>query len=156
MLSQLLLCALACSLALAELPWPHIYRDQRALPPGEHLLLSVSSNVSASFVAVDPAHARIMQPLLQQLHSDSVLWDIGAGIGAVSLHAAQRGARVFAFEWDPSLLEDLQASVRANNLEHRITVVAAFPCARSGSAVMFRRLHRGGTYAGMKRGCCLR
>jgi hypothetical protein len=149
MLLQLLLFALSCAAALAELPWPHLYRDTRALPPGDHLLLSVSSNVSASFAAIDPAHARVVQPLLQQLHSGSVVWDIGAGIGTVSLHAARRGARVFAFEWDPLLLQDLRASVRANNFQDRVTVVAAFPCARSGSAVVFRRLHRGGTYAGV-------
>ena len=148
MLLQLLLFALSCAAAVAELPWPHLYRDTRALPPGHHLLLSVSSNVSASFVAVDPAHARVMQPLLQQLHSRSVVWDIGAGIGTVSLHAARRGAHVVAFEWDPILLHDLRASVRANSFEDRVTVVAAFPCARSGSAVVFRRLQRGGTYAG--------
>ncbi len=66
----------------------------------------------------------------------------------MSLHAAHRGARVFAFEWDPVLLKDLEASVRANNFEHRVTIVAAFPCARDGSAVMFRRLQRAGSYAG--------
>ncbi len=68
--------------------------------------------------------------------------------GTVSLHAARRGARVFAFEWDPVLLKDLEASVRANNFEDRVTIIAAFPCARGGSAVMFRRLQRAGSYAG--------
>jgi hypothetical protein len=73
-------------------------------------------------------HARVMQPLLQQLHSDSVVWDIGAGIGTVSLHAARRGARVFAFEWDPVLLQDLRASAPRNSLSgkdhccHRVPV----------------------------------
>ena len=141
--------ALAFTLTLAELPWPQVYRDTRGLSPGDHVLLSVSSNVSATFAAIDSAHARVMQPLLQQLDSQSVLWDIGAGIGTVSLHAAHRGARVYAFEWDPTLLMDLQASVRANEFGDRVTIVAAFPCARSGSAVMFRRLKRAGTFAGM-------
>jgi precorrin-6B methylase 2 len=31
---------------------------------------------------VHPEHAAVMNPILQQLHSESVLWDIGAGIGA--------------------------------------------------------------------------
>ncbi len=83
MLHLLLLFALSCSPSLAELPWPHVYRDTRALPPGDHLLLTVSSNTSASYAAVHPAHAAVMNPILQQLHSASVLWDIGAGIGAL-------------------------------------------------------------------------
>ena len=114
MLLQLLLLALSCAVALAELPWRHLYRDTRALLPSDQSNLSVSSNVSASFAAIDPTHARVMQPLLQQLHSDSVVWDIGAGIGTVSLHAARRGARAFAFEWDPVLLQDLRASAPRN------------------------------------------
>jgi hypothetical protein len=148
MLLHLLLVAFTCTPSLAQLPWPHVYRDTRGLLPGAHLLLSVTSNVSASFAAVESAHAHIMQPLLQQLTGESVVWDIGAGIGAMSLHAAHRGARVYAFEWDPVLLRDLEASVRANNMQDRVTVVAAFPCARSGRAVMFRRLSRANTYAG--------
>ena len=128
MLLQLLLFALSCAVALAELPWPHLYRDTRALLPSDLSLLSVSSNVSASVAAIDPTHARVMQPLLQQLHSDSVVWDIGADIGTVSLHAARRGARVFAFEWDPVLLQDLRASAPRNSLSgkdhccHRVPV----------------------------------
>ena len=149
MLLHVLLLAFTCAPSLAQLPWPHVYRDTRGLSPGAHLLLSVTSNVSASFAAVDRAHALVMQPLLQQLTSESVVWDIGAGIGAISLHAAHRGARVYAFEWDPVLLRDLEAAVVANNMQDRVTVVAAFPCARSGRAVMFRRLSRAGTYAGM-------
>ncbi len=148
MLLPLSLFLILCALTAAELPWPQLYRDTRGLPPGDHVLLSVSSNISASFAAIDAAHARVLQPLLQQLDGQSVFWDIGAGIGTISIHAAQRGAHVFAFEWDPTLLKDLTASVRANKFEDRVTIIAAFPCARDGSAIIFRRLTRAGTFAG--------
>ena len=45
-----------------------------------------------------------MQPLLQQLTRESAVWDIGAGIGAISLHAAHghRGNKRLLLRWDES------------------------------------------------------
>jgi hypothetical protein len=54
----------------------------------------------------------------------SVLVDVGAGYGVVSLAAAARGHRVHAFELGSGSLEALQASVQHNGFEHLVQVCA--------------------------------
>jgi len=52
--------------------------------------------------------------MLAALRPDDVLWDIGANVGMVSLHAA-RTCETYAFEPDPEFSEHLAASAALND-----------------------------------------
>ncbi|MBR9970258.1 FkbM family methyltransferase [Magnetospirillum sulfuroxidans] len=66
---------------------------------------------------------------LDQLSADSVLWDIGANVGAYALYAARRGATVWAFEPAPASFAALSENVRINRLDDHIS---ALPLAVAG------------------------
>lgn len=53
----------------------------------------------------------------------NVVVDIGANIGCVSLLAASRGARVYAFEPESSNYETLVHNIKVNNLNDRVICV---------------------------------
>ena len=66
---------------------------------------------------------------LNRLQTDDVLWDIGANVGAYSLYAARRGARVWAFEPAPASFAALSENIRINRADDRIV---ALPIALGG------------------------
>jgi hypothetical protein len=51
--------------------------------------------------------------MLANLHSDDVLYDVGANVGMVALHAAKK-CRTIAFEPDPSFRSRLEANMALN------------------------------------------
>ena len=65
------------------------------------------------------------------LSPQSVLWDIGAYLGQISLYASRRCRRVVAFEPDPAALPQLIWNVRRNRADN-IAVVGAALAAESG------------------------
>jgi FkbM family methyltransferase len=67
---------------------------------------------------------------LGTLDERAVLWDIGANIGAYSLYAARRGARVWAFEPAPASFAALSDNIRVNSLDGKI---AALPIGLGGA-----------------------
>ena len=81
---------------------------------------------------------------LNELDETSLLWDIGANVGAYSLYAARRGARVWAFEPGPASFAALSENIRVNDLDERIT---ALPVAL-GKTTRIGWLHMGTTNPG--------
>ncbi len=63
-----------------------------------------------------------------------IVVDVGANTGVYAVQQARRGARVYAFEPNPECYRRLQESVRANNLEDRVTAVNCALGAAAGSA----------------------
>ncbi len=61
--------------------------------------------------------------LLAHMRPGEVLFDIGSCVGLYALHAALLGAKVVAFEPDPSYRERLLRNVALNGLQGRIQVV---------------------------------
>ncbi len=62
--------------------------------------------------------------------NDSVI-DVGANHGFFALYAAQKGAKVYAFEPSPAVFERLQSNIRSNGFEAQI---AARPWAIAGES----------------------
>lgn len=56
---------------------------------------------------------------------NTLLIDVGAWIGPITLWAARRGALVIAIEPDPIALDQLHANVNANYLSQRVTIIPA-------------------------------
>jgi FkbM family methyltransferase len=62
--------------------------------------------------------------LLDELSSESVFYDVGANVGAYSLPAAKKGARVVSFEPSPASAALLRRNLKLNNLGADILPVA--------------------------------
>ena len=61
---------------------------------------------------------------IDNMPMDSIMWDIGANIGAYSLYASKtKGSKVFAFEPSVFNLELLARNIYKNNLQHKICIV---------------------------------
>lgn len=58
-----------------------------------------------------------------QVNDGEVLFDVGANIGHVSLHAARRGAKVYAFEPDALTLASLNKNIQMNALDQRVKAI---------------------------------
>lgn len=70
------------------------------------------------------------------LPAGSLLFDVGAWIGPISLWAAARGVRSIAIEPDPVALEVLKQNVEANNYGDMITIVPKAILAAHGVATL--------------------
>jgi FkbM family methyltransferase len=79
----------------------------------------------------------LIEWLKRELQPEDVFWDVGANIGAVSLVAARRCARVVAFEPDPRSIGTLRANIAANDL-HNIDVRPIALGAEKGVARLFQ------------------
>lgn len=64
-----------------------------------------------------------MLSVLQSLRPGDVFFDIGANLGLYSIHAAKRGAQVFAFEPDPAYRSRLMRNIKLNKLSAAVKVV---------------------------------
>lgn len=56
--------------------------------------------------------------ILEELRDTDVLYDIGACVGLVTVHAAKKCAHVIAFEPDPSYRSRLNTNIRLNSLDN--------------------------------------
>lgn len=70
--------------------------------------------------------AAVWPLLLDEVQSGDVLLDVGANCGIYAVAAAQRGARVLAFEPDPVNARILRHHVRLNRVAGRVRVVEAY------------------------------
>ncbi len=68
---------------------------------------------------------RILTLCKAKISSDSVVWDIGAGTGSLSIEAAMIAANghVYAVEKKPLAVELLHKNVVKFNLENRVTII---------------------------------
>jgi len=73
---------------------------------------------------------------------DTVFLDVGAWLGAMSLHVASRVSKVIAFEADPIAYESLTQNIRANPQWTNVTVNNVFVSDRGGTQRV-SSLHRG-------------
>lgn len=74
--------------------------------------------------------------ILEETRPEEVLYDIGACVGFVSVHAAMKGAHVIAFEPDPSYRSRLLNNLGLNNL-HDVTVIRWAVSDERGEARLF-------------------
>jgi len=75
--------------------------------------------------------------LVDQIRSDDVVFDVGACIGMIAVHAAAKGAHVVAFEPDPSYRRRLQRNLRLNRLHRRVRVEPMAITDRVGPVTLF-------------------
>jgi FkbM family methyltransferase len=68
------------------------------------------------------------------IQSGDVFFDVGAGIGTFTLVVASRGATVHAFEPHPGNAAAIEANLRWNSLDGRVTLNAAAVSDRTGVA----------------------
>ena len=72
---------------------------------------------------------------ISELPPGAVFWDIGANIGIWSVHAAVRGLRVVAIEPHPSYIQELEQTIRRNQLD-LLTIQAALLDSRGAGALV--------------------
>ncbi len=73
---------------------------------------------------------------IDKIEPGSLLFDIGAWIGPISMWAARRGVRCIAVEPDPIAYEDLLENIALNNLQEWITPVQAAVTLHNGTVMM--------------------
>jgi FkbM family methyltransferase len=66
-----------------------------------------------------------------------VVFDVGANVGIFAVRQALRGAYVYAFEPNPDCYRRLQKSLRANNVESRVTALNYALDSTAGPAELF-------------------
>jgi FkbM family methyltransferase len=106
--------------------------------------------IDARHYAYEPERydADVMRVILTALREDSVVYDIGAHVGIMTMVMARRlrpatrraGAergRVYAFEPSPENLMRLRRNVRRNRMDDRVTIVPALVGERTSEAVEF-------------------
>lgn len=72
------------------------------------------------------------------LHPDSVLFDIGAWVGPMTLWATVRNrARVFAFEPDPVAFADLVKNIELNDVQDRVNAYEAAAWFSDGETTLY-------------------
>lgn len=64
-----------------------------------------------------------LRQFLDCIRGNDVVFDVGACVGLYSLHAALLGARVVAFEPDPTVRRHLRNNVRINRLREVVQIV---------------------------------
>lgn len=79
---------------------------------------------------------KFTQLILRELLPSDVLYDIGACVGLVTVHAASKGARVVAFEPDPSYRSRLEYNLRLNKLTD-VQIVEWAVSDTQGEAMLF-------------------
>lgn len=115
--------------------------------PGTDVDLAIRSAAEARRARMDPPLAPGVMAWLRALDSDAVLYDIGAGVGVVSLLAVQGGSgrRVVAFEPAFFNFSALCENVSLNKLGHQITPLHAAVTDRTGLGPFFSRVVERGT-----------
>jgi FkbM family methyltransferase len=80
--------------------------------------------------------------VLEALQSSSVLYDLGANVGLVTVHAARKCARVIAFEPDPDYRARLKRNLQLNDLAN-VQVIDWAVSDKQGEAMLFTDNDRG-------------
>lgn len=97
-------------------PWmPRIARVDALDPAG--CLFHVGSPAENFRVTRLGGEQEYLRRLLDTLRPDDVLYDIGACIGLVSVHARRRGAAVVAFEPEPTFRGRLKENLALNGID---------------------------------------
>ena len=60
---------------------------------------------------------------LSEIKPGDIVFDVGSCLGLFAIHAAKFGAKVFAFEPDPSFRRRLKQNIRLNHLQRKVTIV---------------------------------
>jgi FkbM family methyltransferase len=74
--------------------------------------------------------------ILQEIQPTDVFYDVGASVGLVTVHAAQKGAHVVAFEPDPSYCSRLKANLALNGLQ-KTQIMEWAVADKEGEATLF-------------------
>jgi FkbM family methyltransferase len=92
----------------------------------------------------DTWYARVYDVPGVPIRPGDVVLDIGANQGFFTCYAAQRGARVYAFEPVPELFERLQSNVERNGFKKQVTAVQCAVGNVDGQVEMFVSASLGG------------
>jgi FkbM family methyltransferase len=129
--------------ALRRVVADHIFPDRpvwvrvrRGIASGRWLRLNLARERHWWSGNHEPA---VQARLCDCIHSGMVFYDIGAHIGFFSLAAAQRGARVCAFEADPENADRLRNHVERNNFLSNIAIVEAAVWSEPSAKITFQR-----------------
>ena len=102
---------------------------------GEKFIVHSRSRKVWQSTAAERWEPETLDILDAHLSPQTVLWDIGAYLGQISLYASRKCRRVVAFEPDPDALQQLIWNARRNRADN-IAVVGAALAAESGICPM--------------------
>jgi len=87
-----------------------------------HINHPISYFRAREFLTVEPD---LVNWIEDYIDADSILYDVGANIGAYSLYAARKGARVIAFEPGADNYGLLNKNIALNHMDDRISAFNA-------------------------------
>ena len=97
---------------------PFPYRITLTNFVSEGCKFEVTTRVEESRVVSLGNEEEFIRLFLAEIQPGDVVFDVGSCVGLHALHAALRGARVVAFEPDPSYRSRLETNVRLNSLDN--------------------------------------
>jgi len=121
--------------------WTPAVRQIDAIVPG--CRFHVASGVENFRIAAFGGEEVFTRQIISALRPGDVLFDIGACVGFVAVHAGKLGAQVVAFEPEPSIRRRLRENLELNGLNN-VQVVGWAVSDKSGTA----RLHTDGQHGG--------
>src|SRR5213593_4546701 len=101
-------------------PYPRLTRVNAILPSG--CVFKIASDCERYRVEKLGGEEEFTRLMLAEIAPGEVFYDIGACVGVVSVHASKRGARVIAFEPDPTFRDRIIENLRLNEL-NTVTVI---------------------------------
>ena len=108
----------------------------RNLAPGG-CVFEVTGPIEEGRVSGLGEEEEFLRLLLAEVECGDVLFDVGSCVGLHALHAALKGARVVAFEPDPSYRDRLIRNIKINSLAGSVTVVEWAVSDRNGTATLY-------------------
>ena len=100
---------------LIKKPLPRIVTIKTFLPDG--CRFEISTPVEEFRVERFGGEEDFTKMILSELTPSDILFDIGACVGMITIHAAKMGVRVVAFEPDPGYQSRLETNLRLNGLD---------------------------------------
>ena len=113
---------------------PRIVTIKTFVPAG--CQFEISTPVEAYRVECFGGEKIFTKKILSELTPSDVLFDIGACVGMVSVHAAKKGVHVVAFEPDPGYYSRLKTNLRLNGLD-QVHVVPWAVSDKPGETVLY-------------------
>lgn len=101
----------------AQVLGPKFPRTEQVDAFGEPVTFEVTNSTEAWRATQFGHEEAFLEPLFDSIEPGDVVFDVGACIGLVTLNAAQRGARVFAFEPSPGYRSRLRRNLCLNDLD---------------------------------------